>query len=453
MPIVLEYQPSPYLLGLSGYLSGAEARRKETEKETLALLARQQMYQQQWQHEGYRQNAMDQRLGRGQEFRAQENRQREAMTNWQKIADFARNHPEAEIVVPPMPQVGAAAPVQNPFAEFRTAKQQVQERARSRLGLPPVDRTLPMAVPGQAEFVEAPVGTTLGPNGELIAPPHRPGRSRPLSATEIQSEMSFDREILEGLRRGQLELSPAAERQLTQIGDERLKVASDPALDDHHRRDHEMESAARYRAILRTARPTRKPVLTSEEEIKQKHRVLPGGAQLWRQPDGKDIQLREPKPADTSKPDALAQKITAADREHVRKVNLDRATLTRQYRGMTTTKTDAGGNKISSSKYNEDEIRSMVDRDLPLPGATGGQPGGPEQIAPLFPRPAEVQPPAAQQAPAPPETAWSPKEPTAPTAQQPADITNLPRPKTPEEAAKLHGTYFITPDGRKKWAP
>jgi len=29
----------------------------------------------------------------------------------------------------------------------------------------------------------------------------------------------------------------------------------------------------------------------------------------------------------------------------------------------------------------------------------------------------------------------------------------LPHPATPEEARKLHGTYFITPDGRRLWAP
>ena len=30
---------------------------------------------------------------------------------------------------------------------------------------------------------------------------------------------------------------------------------------------------------------------------------------------------------------------------------------------------------------------------------------------------------------------------------------SLPHPATPEEARKLHGTYFITPDGRRLWAP
>ena len=126
----------------------------------------------------------------------------------------------------------------------------------------------------------------------------------------IRGEYDIDQQYMEGIRRGQLELAPEAQQQLSQLDAADARMATDTRFDEPQRQEYMQQSAARRRAIIRTARQTQKPEQPPIEDEVRKGVFWDGGefgqGNPWvRDPKTGQLQIaRGYKPPEAKKPEA-----------------------------------------------------------------------------------------------------------------------------------------------------
>jgi len=240
--------------------------------------------------------------------------------------------------------------------------------------------------------------------------------------------MAEDKRTLEGIRRGELTLSPQAQFILDRLDDMDVKAANDATLDGRQLDDVLRQSEERRRAILRTARPKRQTEPTLDEGWQQDTKVVDDGNGQYRvqRVRGKDgsVEWKAIRGAPVAKPDggADAMKLKQAYVMQLLKLANDKGPL---YTPETAwAEADkrygkaAGGDAVTPSEA------------APTPGQAGG--GGPNISI--------IPPPGSSGG------AVAPTPASAPSA--------MPTPKSKAEFDALpSGTVFVAPDGTTRRKP